>query len=182
MNETDLRTALREYATDFQPAPGWLRQAPRRESRVAHRRVSAAAVFTVVLIGTVIYISHATHSSPIANPRGNVDTVAGGGQHGSPDSVSLELVGYAKPVGGSMPKPLRAHVACMREHGFDLPDPTWTGHGWLITLDDPTAIGLGTQEWKRAAFFTCALMPRRDHVSPLVRHAIMNPRPRPHDN
>jgi hypothetical protein len=140
--------------------------------------MSAAAVVTAAVIGTAIYVGQTTSSSPIADPPGNVDTTTKAGQHASKDSLSLELVGYAKPVGGRMPKPLGAHIACMREHGFDLPDPSWTGHGWSITIDDPTSIGVGTRQWKQAAFFTCALMPRRDHVSPLIRHAIMNPRPR----
>jgi hypothetical protein len=54
---------------------------------------------------------------------------------------------------------VREHIECMREQGFELPDPTRTDEGWAVLVDDPEDMGMETRRWREAAFVTCRPSP-----------------------
>ena len=170
MDENDLRAALRDYAASYRPTgrpPDRPANAPRTRNRralVAVPAVAAAAAAAVV-IGTQVGSDGPTGSSVSSGMPGN--------------PVIIELAGYAAPkVGHIIPTSLQRHLSCMREHGYPLPDPTWTGHGWLLTVTEGRALDIGGEDWKQTAFVTCALTrPGHDGV-PGLRHALLHPRPR----
>jgi hypothetical protein len=174
MNESDLRTALRAHAESFSPTPGWLDEPPVPAKRRSRRALLAAPAVLAAAAAVIVYLGAGRSGTPAPQPPGHQQTA------GNP--VTIRLVGYAAPVGnhgGALPKPLVEHLDCMRANGYDLPDPQWTGHGWLLTLDDARSFGVGTMKWKRAVFVTCALTrPGRGELPPMLRHAVMHPRDR----
>ena len=180
MNETDLRNALRQHAESFRPDPEWLSRAPLRR-RAWPRRIAMTSPLLVAATAAALYLVPGGASSPQTTDH---NTTAAGPQFGEP--AQIELAGYAAPVGGKMPKPLERHLKCMRLHGYDLPDPAWTGNGWLLTVKDAQRVGLGTSRWNRIVFSTCALtrpdgaLTRPDGPGiPNLRHLLMPPRPGP---
>jgi hypothetical protein len=173
MNETDLRDALREHAESFKPDVGWLTRIPapgrtwKRRAIAVSPLVAAAAAAATILAPVYLHPDGASQSEI----RGHSPALV-------TQPIRIQLAGYAPPIHGAIPKPLEKHLTCMRTHGYDLPDPTWTGHGWSMFVQDPRQLGFGTQRWKRTAFVTCALTRRdggRFHELPDV---LMHPRPR----
>lgn len=182
MNETDLRHALREHAQSFRPDPEWLRRVP--VPRRGRRRIAMTSpVLLAAAAAAVVVVSLLAPSGDSRSPTAGDDTVTTAVPPDQP--VRIHLVGYSAPVGGAMPKPLQRHLTCMRAHGYDLPDPAWTGRGWMLTVTDVQGLGVGTPRWKRTVFGTCALTrPDRrlghpdDPGIPSMRHLLMHPRPR----
>jgi hypothetical protein len=167
-SETDLRVALHEYAEAYQPS-GRPALEPHDTARPRRRRAWSATALVAAATAAVV----------IGTQAGN--GVPGGGSSavdGSGHTVTIELAGYAAPKGGEPPAPLRKHLACMRARGYQLPDPTWTGHGWLLTVRDADSAGIGTRRWKRTAFVTCALTRSGGGLPRGLRHVLMHPRPR----
>jgi hypothetical protein len=74
----------------------------------------------------------------------------------------LRLVAYAAPSSGesaddpTLESAFQQHVQCMREHGFDVPDPIQTDHGWEI-LVSPDSLDFSDPRWREAALVTCSL-------------------------
>lgn len=165
MNEADLRSALKEEAAEFRPAPEWLEGVARRAAAVKTRNALAPiAILTAAAVAGLLVVVRPLDSAPppsiVSHP------------------VYLHLGGYQAPVDRHVPYPLRDHLDCMRSHGFDLPDPVWTGHGWVITVEDARSVGIGTLRWKRTLFLTCALRARSGSPPPEIKDAILHPRPR----
>jgi hypothetical protein len=130
--------------------------------------MAAAVAAAVVLLGP---------QEP-AGPGSHIATGAPPGTGSPGDTVTIALVGYAAPVERAVPKTLRDHLSCMRDHGYDIPDPEWTGHGWLLTIKQAKGLGVGTAAWKKTAFITCALTRPGAQQAPGLRHALLHPRPR----
>lgn len=174
MNESDLRIALRERADAFDPDPGWCDRIP-VGAPARRRRATALASLLTAAAAAAIYLGVAgSGRSGIGDPDHadpTLQATAGG-------SVTIELAGYHAPVRGAMPRALRQHLDCMHEHGFDIPDPQWTGHGWMLTVEDARSLGVGTPRWKRTAFLTCALARPGGHAMEGLKHALLHPRGR----
>jgi hypothetical protein len=173
MNETELRMALREYAASFEPSGRGLdRRAPRR--RLARSTVAAAALLAAAAVTAILFFGPGHPRSPAT------DTATGSrsAPSVSGDAVRIDLVGYAAPVNGEMPKGLQDHLSCMRAHGYDLPNPEWKGSGWMLTVQDARGLGVGTSRWKRTVFITCALTRPGGHDMPGLRQALLHPRER----
>jgi hypothetical protein len=149
-NEPDVREALRRYAEGFDMAgtpPATTREAigRRRTRNGAIAAVASATVAGVLAVSALLLPSDGP--SP-----------AGPGGTGTEGVAEMSYVLVDSQVASERDAPawLTEHIECMREQGFDIPDPTQTADGWSITVDDPAAIGMGTEAWRRAAFVTCA--------------------------
>jgi hypothetical protein len=146
--ERDLREALRGYAEDFDMTgtpPDSTREAiGRRRSRNG----TIAAVASATVVGVLA-------ASALLLPSRGPSPAGSSGNHGVAE-MSYVLLDSQVSSEPDAPAWLTEHIECMREHGFDIPDPTPTADGWSITVDDPAAIGMGTEAWRRAAFVTCA--------------------------
>jgi hypothetical protein len=163
MNEHDLRSMLEAEAESFRLDPSWAIRAATHRTSPSRRLISVVAVAAVVAGCIALFweTQGPSRSDPIQqNP------------------VLLRLVGYQAPRGGEIPDALRRHLSCMRHHGFAFPDPDWSGDGWTIEIDDPAALRIGSPEWKRTAFGTCALVRDRGTYERWIRDSIMRPRPR----
>jgi hypothetical protein len=51
---------------------------------------------------------------------------------------------------------LRAYASCMRDEGYDVPDPVRTEQGWTI-LVPAGSVDRSSPRWREAAFVTCSL-------------------------
>jgi hypothetical protein len=82
-------------------------------------------------------------------------------------ALTLELADYygnGHHGDGENTDPLSAdeveeHVNCMRREGFDVPDPTRTSDGWMISVEHPEDLNLESRQWREAMFVTCAPEP-----------------------
>jgi hypothetical protein len=178
MNESDLRSELRREAERFDPAPGWLDALTRRTRRPRRRLprpATALSVMTAAAVAATVYVATLGPSADTGQPPKHEATPTT--TDGTPRSaVTMQLVGYQAPVHGTLPRGLEEHLACMRDHGYAIPDPEWTGNGWMLTLDDARGIGFGTLRWKRTVFITCALTrPGGDGLEGL-RDELLHPR------
>jgi hypothetical protein len=159
MNEGDLRTMLTNEAAKFHPDPAWLAGAHRRPRFT--RNFTAVVGIAAIVVAAALYGLNADRTA--LQPRS------------SANPVYIRLAGYEANSGG-LPGALRRHIACMRNHGFNLPDPVRVGHGWALKITDPQSIGLGSRRWKRTAFDTCALVRDRAIYNRWIRRAILHPR------
>jgi hypothetical protein len=177
MNESDLRSALRQEAERFDPPSGWLDQLPRRRRRRIPRPAAVLSVMTAAAVAAAVYVGALGPSGDSSGPpRREATPTTSDDTIGS--TVTMQLVGYDAPVHGTLPRSLEEHLSCMRDHGYDIPDPDWTGHGWMLTLEDTSGLGFGTLRWKRTVFITCALTrPVGDRLKDL-RSELLHPRPR----
>jgi hypothetical protein len=149
LNETDLRKLLSVEAEQFRPDSDWLAQiTPRQRPGRVRMAFSLAAIVAVTLVSVVTQGRVDDRSEPL---------------RGAERPVYIRLTGYEAETGGEMPSSLLRHLSCMRDHGFDLPEPIPANGGWTIVVANPEAIGFGTARWTRAAFDTCALV--RDRAS-----------------
>jgi hypothetical protein len=179
MNESDLREALRREAEAFDPTPGWLDVVPSPRDRV-RRSTTAVSLMTAAAVAAAVYVATIGPAGDDSGPsqRQASPTATHETSGGTSTTVTIRLAGYESPADGSVPADLQSHLACMRDHGYDLPDPVWTGNGWLLSVDDARGLGIGTARWKRTVFVTCALTrPGGDRLKGL-RDEILNPRPR----
>ena len=162
MNEADLRAMLRTEAQGFRPDPAWLSDLGLQPRRLAGRIVPLVGAAAIAL-AAVLFVSTNQQS-----PRRDLLPAAG--------AILIHLTGYEAPKDGDVPQDLQQHVACMRDVGFDLPDPKWTGDGWQIRIEDPKSFGFGSMKWKKAAFGRCALVRDRATYDRWIRRAILHPR------
>jgi hypothetical protein len=146
--ERDLREALRRCAEGFDMTgtpPETVREAiGRRRSRNG----AIAAVASATVVGVLA-------ASALLLPSRGPSPAGSAGSEGVAE-MSYVLLDSQVSNEPDAPAWLTEHIDCMREHGFDIPDPAPTADGWSITVDDPAAIGMGTEAWRRAAFVTCA--------------------------
>lgn len=162
MNETDLRAMLASEADRFQPDPAWLTDVSRPPQIPRQTLIGVAVGVAAVLIGTMVYFTDRAPTVPRMGP-----TV---------QPVYIRLAGYVSNKGASVPADLQRHIDCMRDQGFDLPQPRRVANGWELKIDDPEALGLGSARWKRAAFDTCALVRNRAVYDRWIRRAIFHHR------
>jgi hypothetical protein len=162
MNERDLRTMLTNEAAGFHPDPAWL-VGVRRPPRFTRNLIAGFGIAALVVAAALYGLNN---DRSALQPRS------------SARPVYIRLAGYEAKPGGVVPGALRRHVACMRNQGFELPDPVRVRHGWALKIDDPRSIELGSRRWKRAAFDTCALVRDRVTYNRWIRRAILRPRSR----
>lgn len=161
MNETRLRALLRAEADAYRP--GAPRKLPSRRRLAPTVALATACAAVAVVAAALDHWTAPQTSRPAAR-----------------DGVVLELTGYERPgPDGRVPSELRSHVACMRAHGFDLPEPEWTGAGWTMRIDDAGSFGIGSRRWKKTVFGACALVRDRATYRKWVRSAALGPRRHP---
>lgn len=153
MIDEELRRILYEKAASF----GMSRSLPngmvaRVRRRLAQRVVGLIAAVTAVATAVVL-VNGGEATSPIL-----------AGRNGRPIMTAVRLVAYDEPSDRADPHPqaddtagpggLRRFAACMRDEGFDVPDPVHTDEGWSILVAPGEEIPSGP-EWREAAFVTC---------------------------
>ena len=138
--EDRLRTHLNESADRFSMDPS----PPKRVVRRAHRRaIRTGAAATVALVAATSLAVVAMRGESIPVPGHRTGT----------GSASFRLVDYADDSDGS---DLRAYAQCMRDQGYDFPDPVKTDQGWSLMVP-PGSIDRTSPRWQEAAFVTCNL-------------------------
>ncbi len=155
-SESEIKEALRRQADSFDMQV----EPPHHIVAAIHRRRSRNGVLIglgsatlVAIVAASVFVSQVTGSG----------TPAGSGRAGTTTNgvaaMSYVLLDSKVATGEetSAPRWLSDHIACMRNQGFNIPDPTQTSDGWSIIVDDPAAAGLGTSAWREAAFVTCAI-------------------------
>jgi hypothetical protein len=153
MMDEELRRILREKAASFgmsRSLPNGMVDKVRR--RLVQRVVGLVAAVTVVATAAVL-----VHGGDATRP------VLARGSGGSV-TTAVRLVGYDEPYDQGDPHPqasddegpagLRRFAACMRDEGFDVPDPVPTDEGWSILVAPGGEIPSGPA-WREAAFVTC---------------------------
>jgi hypothetical protein len=152
---------LRNEADTFQPRSLSSVELTLSPKKPARRSVMAALGVVGVLLGITLFVA------------GSDGTPLGG--EAKPRSVYIHLAGYVSTTGGQVPAALQRHIDCMRTAGFDLPDPIQAQAGWVLRIDDPKALGLGSRSWEKAAFDTCALVRDRGTYDRWIRDAVTQP-------
>jgi hypothetical protein len=152
MNHTELRDLMADKAGEFSMSS----RIPPEITRRARRRLAVSAIGTGLAMTLLVAGAGVLLTQPPKKPSSPGLTSV---------PLTIDLVDYyddgRHPAEdpGTQPPPSREevdrHVACMREQGFDLPDPTRTDRGWSVIIDDPEALGFDTREWREAAFVTC---------------------------
>jgi hypothetical protein len=122
-----------------------------RRARRRTRRVTAAVTAAAVVIGGVsAFALRLDH-------RGTSSTVA------ATKPVVVRLVDYAPESGTESPDDpafdsvFQQHIQCMRDQGFDVPNPVQSDHGWSIVFP-PGSDPLSDPRWREAALVTCNLL------------------------
>jgi hypothetical protein len=154
MKESELRALLRDMAERYSGAnaipPDILRQA--RSKLLLSVAAASVSVAGVLLAGALLLQGPghkpATQLTKLPLAMDLVDYYDDG--HHS-DGESREEVHSREDAD--------RHVACMRRHGFDLPDPTLTDRGWSVLVDDPRAFDTDSRAWREAAFVDCRPSP-----------------------
>jgi hypothetical protein len=150
-SEPEIRDALLRRAEMFEMPVG-----PPRDVRAAIRRrrsrngvvVGLGSATVAAIVAASVLLGTSTGSgAPAGSQPGGTGRVA---------AMSYVLLDSKVGTESSPPSWLSDHIACMREEGFDIPDPAQTSDGWSIIVDDPAAAGMGTPAWREAAFVTCA--------------------------
>jgi hypothetical protein len=147
--EDELRELFGDSASGFDMDGSLPPQVVRRGRRRAWRATSAVAAVAVVLATASVLALRTQHPG---SAGGTVATHTG----------VLKLVDYASPNTGDSPddptfqSAFQQHVQCMRDHGFDVPDPVQTDHGWEIIMS-PGSDPLSDPRWREAALVTCSL-------------------------
>jgi hypothetical protein len=154
VNLSELRDALHEEANRFsldgELPPG----IKRRTFRRAALSVAGTGTFVVVLVSAgalALWRSPALDDggrAPVAVPVNFADYYDDVHHEGDSDA--------GRQISGD---DVREHIECMREQGFELPDPTRTDEGWAVLVDDPEDMGMETRRWREAAFVTCRPSP-----------------------
>ena len=151
--DEELRKLFREKAAGFRMGrslPDGVTRSVRR--RLIQRLAGLAAVVTV----SVTTVALLGQGGPVRVP------VPGGG--GDRPTIAVRLLAHDEPSDpkahdpgagdASEPTSLRRFAACMRQEGFDVPDPVRTGEGWSIQVAPGAEIPSGPA-WREAAFVTC---------------------------
>jgi hypothetical protein len=148
MIDEEIRKLFQEKADEFTLGPTF----PEAVTRRARRRVTRwLAGGTTVVMAAAVALALAVQS--VRPPAG--------GTGGDSTGATVDLVAYvssddppskeqANDEGGGAG--LRDFVDCMRQQGFDLPDPQRTDEGWTIPV---TQRPEDTPAWREAVFVAC---------------------------
>jgi hypothetical protein len=117
---------------------------PRVRKRARARAFRALSVVVVVAVAT----GGATVATLRGHPSGPTRTVA--------RAPVVKLMNYIDDPTDADGSVLRQVAQCMRDHGFDIPDPVSTGDGWQIEVP-ADSIDRSSSTWQEAAFVTCNL-------------------------
>jgi hypothetical protein len=152
MDERDLRNALRDHAARFEMDPAASPEILRRAGRRIAARVAIGTAITTLVVAAASLIA----GGGLSQPRGP-DV----GRRGRTVPIELELVDYYKSDGnkadsGPSRQEIDQHIDCMREQGFDLPAPTRTNDRWMVFVEDPQRLDIGSARWREAAFVECS--------------------------
>lgn len=148
MNETDLRQLLSDKAEELTPSTPFPAARLRARRRRGAGLVALAASMSMLLGGVVVAGGRGQGEGTPVRPRA------------ARNLVPVDLAGYYEEDESPRSRDeVQAHVDCMREQGFDLPDPVRTDDGWMVYVEDPDALGVGGPEWREAAFVTCRPAP-----------------------
>ena len=148
--ENELSAHFERFGSTFEMDRSLPSQVLKRARRRA-RRVTAAVTAAAVVVGgastLALRVDHDSSSSTVASTR----------------PVVVKLVDYAPEGGTDSPEDpafqsaFQQHAQCMRDHGFDVPDPVRTEHGWSIVFP-PGSDPLSDPRWREAALVTCNLL------------------------
>ena len=162
--EDELRRLLRAKAAGYAPSPqpraSIVRQARlrllRRTSATMLVLAGAALLATTLAIrltpGERAFAALDVRTRPhlgahATKPRGHGDTPS----HVAP----------GQPITLGM---LKKNIQCMRDHGFDLPEPVKTAQGWQVIVEDSSPLPSESPDynvrrrWAQAVFVDCRLM------------------------
>src|SRR5947199_8615902 len=130
--EDELRELFEDRADQFYMDRSMPRNIARRARRRGIRAIAVVAVLALAA-GSASVAALRVHgrggpTRASAHPPGT----------GHTEKTVLKLVDYAPADGQDSPddpsfeSAFQQHVQCMRDHGFDVPDPTKTDNGWSI--------------------------------------------------
>ena len=139
--EDELRDLFEASAERFQMG-GTMPPRVRRRARARALRALSAVVAVAVVAGVV---SVATLDRRPAGPPARAS--------GAP---VVQLVDYIDGATGADGSGLEQYAQCMRDQGFDVPDPVQAGDGWHIEVP-AGSIDRSSPAWQEAAFVTCGL-------------------------
>ena len=167
--EAEVSEMLERRAADFAmasvPPDAMIRKAGRRRVR----NILLASVTTLVVLALVGLSVVPLGLDRRLNPAAGGDGAARDPALSAAPSGQLRLVDYTMrspardhPHSTTGPRitvdDVRRHATCMREQGFDFPDPTkQPGVGWAVILDnaEARALGFGSRSFREAWFVTC---------------------------
>jgi hypothetical protein len=150
MIDEELRALLHEKADAFDIDSSLPAGVPKRARGRATRRIVAAAALVLAAPGILFLVR--PDRPPVQDVDGNLPAPA------------VQLVTYMRddpdPQGDpAAPDPseeadARRFADCMRERGFEVPDPVHTHLGWTVMVA-PSSIDESSPEWRKAAFVSC---------------------------
>jgi hypothetical protein len=140
--EDDLRELFQTSAGRFE-MDGTMPAGVRRRARGRAVRTLSAVVAVAVVAATASLLSLGrTPSTARHSPPGHAPVV--------------KLVSYIDDSTDADGSALQQVAQCMRDQGFDVPDPVRTGDGWQIEVP-ADSIDRSSPAWQEAAFVTCNL-------------------------
>ena len=141
--EDELRELLGTSAEGFD-MDGALPPRVRKRARARAVRALSAVVVVAVLGGALSVVTLRGHPAGSGSTAGETTGVTG-----------VRLLSYDDQSPYPDGTALEEHVQCMRDQGFDIPDPVQTGRGWELQL--PASIDPNSLAFREAEFVTCAL-------------------------
>jgi hypothetical protein len=137
--EDEIREQFQLDAEGFE-MDGTLPPRVRRRARTRAMRTLSAVVVVSLAGGALSVVTLRGHPSGPAR---------------SPAAPAVRLLDYTGDPTDADGSALEQHAQCMRDQGFDVPNPVRTDTGWEVTL--PPSIDRSSPAWQEAEFVTCAL-------------------------
>jgi hypothetical protein len=162
--EDELRSLLRAKADGYAPLPQGRTSIVTR-ARIRLLRRSSATMLVLAgasLLATTLAIRLTPGEGAFAAL--DVRTRPHLGSHATRPRGHDETPSHAAPGQPITLAMLKKNVQCMRDHGFDLPDPVKTAHGWQVIVEDSSPLPSESpdynvrQRWAQAVFVDCRLM------------------------
>jgi hypothetical protein len=138
--EDELRELFGTTADRFE-MDGTMPPGVRKRARARAFRALSAVVGVAILAGGLSVVSLRAHP---AGQRATSAAVPG-----------ITLVDYVNDSPYPDLTAAKEQARCMRDQGFDFPDPVQNGTGWQIAL--PSSIDQSSYAWREALFVTCAI-------------------------
>jgi hypothetical protein len=117
-----------------------------RRARRRTRRVTSITVVVALALGSASLVALRAQNGGPLRPTVGANT----------GTAALELVDYVNESQDPHGSGLEQYALCMRDQGFDVPDPVRTANGWRIAVPGD-GIDRSSQAWQEAAFVTCPL-------------------------
>jgi hypothetical protein len=142
--ENELRELFDRSASEFDMDRTMDARVLRRARRRTFRVITGVVAATVAVASVALLSLRGDHAKTIQPTR------------------VLKLVDYAPPGSEDAAddpeyaSAFQQHVQCMRDQGFDVPDPVKTDHGWQILMS-PGSVDFSDARWREAALVTCSL-------------------------